>query len=188
MIREMEDTNKIIAIAGFRDVQTKDVDGLLNAIRRRVKGACVQFFDADLIAGQEHLFFAALNALRAFESKINISSSLAMETLLFASAQRQIKKAVELLGIKTDSSRIAVLILAETKQRAAESLETVSKMISGERDDSVTELNEEKFQAIEGLFHVTDRELKAKLKKEGLEKEALTDLVIEHVALLATQR
>lgn len=187
MIKEIKGTGKYVAMAGFKDVKIRDIDGLLNAVRGRVKDACVQFFDADLIAGQEHLFFAALNALRAFESKMNISSGLAMETLLFASAQRQIKKAVELLGIKSDSSRIAVLILAETKRRAAESLETVSRMISGERDDGVIELNEEKFEAIEGLFHVTDRELKARLKKEGLEKEALIDLVIERVALLATQ-
>lgn len=184
----MEGAGKFIAIAGFRDVQIRDIDDLLNAVRGRVKDACVQFFDADLIAGQEHLLFAALNALRTFESKTNISSSLAMETLLFASAQRQIKKAVELLGIKSHSQRIALLILAETRQEASETLEIVSGLISGERDDGVLELNDEKFEAIEGLFNITDRELKAKLKKEGLEKKALIDLVIEHVALLATQR
>jgi len=184
----MEGTGKFIAIAGFRGVQIKDLDNLINAVRGRVKDACVQFFDADLIAGQEHLFFAALNALRAFESKTNISDSLAVETLLFASAQRQIRKAVELLGIKPDSPRIAVLILAETQQKVAETLKTVSELTSGERDDGVLKLNEEKFEAIKSLFHITDSELETKLKKEGLEKEALVDLVVEHVALLATQR
>jgi len=188
LIREMEDTGKFIAIAGFRGVQIKDVDDLLNLVRRRVKDAYVQFFDADLIAGQEHLFFAALNAFKAFESKTNISDSLAVETLLFASAQRQIRKAVELLGIKPDSPRIAVLILAETQQMISETLEIVSELTYGERDDDVLKLNEKKFEAIKRLFHVTDSELEAKLEKEGLEKEALTELIIEHVALLATQR
>lgn len=186
MIREMEGTGKFIAIAGFRGVQIKDIDDLLNVAR--VKGACIQFFDADLIASQKHLFFAALNALKAFESKTNISDSLAVEILLFASAQRQIRKAVELLGIKPGSSRIAVLVLAETQQDVAETLEIVYKMTNGELDDGVLKLNEEKFEAIKRLFHVTDSELEAKLEKEGLEKEALINLVIEHVALLATQR
>jgi len=184
----MEGTGKFIAIAGFRGVQIKGIDDLLNVARGRVKGACVQFFDANLIAGQEHLFFAALNALKAFESKTNISDSLAVETLLFASAQRQIRKAVELLGIKPGSPRIAVLVLAETQQDVAETLEIVSELIHGERDDDVIKLNEEKFEVIKRLFHVTDSELEARLEKEGLEKEALINLVIEHVALLSTQR
>ena len=186
MIREIGEFDKYIAIAGFRDVEISDVNGLLEAVRGRVRDACVQFFDAGLIAGWEHLFFAALNALRAFVTKMNISNSLAVETLLFASAQHQIRKAVELLGIKPESSRVAVLVIAETRQRAAETLETLSELVSGERDDGVIELTDEKFGLVKKLFSVSDLELKAKLRKEGLEREALTDLVIEHMALLAT--
>jgi len=113
---------------------------------------------------------------------------LAVEALLFASAQRQIKKAVELLGIKPESSQVAVLVIAETQQKATATLNIISKIISGERDDSVLELADEKLEGIKRLFNISDLELKAKLKKEGLEKEALIDLVIEHAALLATQR
>lgn len=188
MIREIEGFSKYIAIAGFRNVRIGNVNGLLDAVRGRIREACVQFFDARGIAGWEHLLFAVLNALRAFESKMNISNSLAIETLLFASAQRQIRKAVELLGIKPESSRVAALIIAETQQGAAEALETVSELIPGERDDSVVELADEKIEDIKRLFGISDLELRSKLKKEGLEKQALIDLVIEHVALLATQR
>ena len=188
LIREIEGFSRYIAIAGFRNVKIGDGDYLINTIRGSVRDACVQFFNARLIAGWEHLFFAALNALRAFESKMNISNSLAIETLLFASAQRQIRKAVELLGINPESSRVAALIIAETQQRAAEALETVSERISGERDDGVVELADEKVEAIKRLFDISNLELRSKLKREGLEREALIDLVIEHVALLATQR
>lgn len=177
-----------VAIAGFRNVKIMDVNGFFNLVRKKAKGAHIQFFDAGLIAGWEHLYFAALNALNAFKSKQNISNSLAVEALLFASAQRQITKAVEMLGIRPESLQVAVLILAETPQEATAALEIISKTMSGERDDSTLELTDGKIQGIKRLFDISDLELKAKLRKEGLEREALIDLVIEHASLLATRR
>ncbi len=188
MTKKLEDFNKYVAIAGFRNVKIKDVNAFLKRVRREAKEGSVQFFDAKLIASQQHLYFAALNALRAFEKKLNISSGLAVEVLLYASAQRQIKKAVDMLGIKPYSSQVAVLILAENKRGVDAALEAVSKLMSGERDDGVLELTDEKIEGIKRLFGVSDIEIEAKLRGEGLEKEALVDLVIEHVALLATKR
>jgi KEOPS complex subunit Cgi121 len=187
LTKKLEVFNRYVAIAGFRNVKIKDVNRFLENIRKKVKEAHVQFFDAKLIASHQHLHFAALNALKAFEKKLNISNSLDVEALLYASAQRQIKKAVDVLGIKPDSSQIAVLVMAENKQRADVALETVSGLMSGERDDDVLELTAEKFEGVKTLFGVSDLEVEAKLRKEGLEREALVDLVIEHVALLATQ-
>jgi len=188
LIKKLEDFNMYVAIVGFRNVKIMDVNGFFNLVRKRVKEAHVQFFDATLIAGWEHLYFAALNALNAFKNKQNISNSLAVEALLFASAQRQITKAVETLGIRPESSQVAVLIIAETRQKATATLEIISKTISGERDDKTLELTDEKIEGIKSLFDISNLELKAKLRKEGLEREALIDLVIEHAALLATQR
>ena len=73
----------------------------------------LQFFDANLIATQQHLYFAALNALQAFQNKTNISKSLAMETMLYASAQRQIQKAIQRCGIKPQTTTMAVIIIGE---------------------------------------------------------------------------
>ena len=188
MIKKLEDFDRYVAAAGFRDVEIQDINSFFGTVRRKLGDVHFQFFDARLIAGWEHLYFAALNALNAFKNKTNISKSVAVETLLYASAQRQIEKAVELLGIKPGSSRIVVLIVAEAKRRAASALKTVSKLMMGERDDSVFELTDEKVKGIRGLFDISDLELEAKLEKEGFEREALIDLVIEHMALLSTQR
>ena len=180
--------NESIGIAGFKNVKIKDVNGFLEHVRREVREAHVQFFDAKLIAGQQHLYFAALNALKAFEKKSNISSSLAIEALLYASAQRQIRKAVDTLGIREDSSQVAVLIMAENRQGIDDCLEVVSGLMAGERDDGVLELTDEKIEDVKKLFGVSDLEIEAKVREKGLERDALIDLVIEHVALLATQR
>jgi len=184
----LEGFNQHLTILGFRDVKIKDTDKFFQDLKDKAKNVCVQFFDASLIAGCEHLRFAALNALNALENKINISSSLAMETLLYASAQRQIKEAVRLMGIKPNTSRVAVLVLAETPTQTSAVLKVVSKLLGGRRDDSVIDLTDDKAAGLKRLFRISNVELEAKTERKGAEKQALADLVIEHMALLVTQR
>jgi len=187
MTKKTEEPTENITIAGFRNVQIEDINSFLEHFRNEKGGASVQFFDAKRVAGPQHLYFAALNALNAFEKNTNISNNLAVEALLYASAQRQIKKAVNILGIKKYSSEVAALIITENRQKNSDYLRLVTKTVPGERDDSVLELTSKKFGDIKKLFGISDLEFEAKLEKEGLEKEALTDLVIERMALLGTK-
>jgi tRNA threonylcarbamoyladenosine modification (KEOPS) complex Cgi121 subunit len=178
-----------VAIAGFRNAKIGDVEQFFNAVRSKLHDVdAVQFFDAQLIATWQHLYFAAVNALTAFASETNISNNLAMETLLYASAQRQIKKATATLGVKSTTRNIAVLVLAKKEKSADDALNLVQKLISAEPDDTALEISGEKFVSIKRFFDISDVELSAKLERKGLEKDALVDLVIEHGALLATQR
>jgi KEOPS complex subunit Cgi121 len=187
MTKKPEEPNEHITILGFRNVQIENINAFLEHFRKQNREATVQFFDAKHVAGPQHMYFAALNALNAFDKKTNISNNLAVEALLYASAQRQIKKAVEMLGIKQDSSEVAALIMTENRHKKADCLRLVTKIIPGERDDSVLELTDKKTGNIKTLFEISDIEFEAKLEKEGLEKEALTDLVIERMALLVTK-
>jgi tRNA threonylcarbamoyladenosine modification (KEOPS) complex Cgi121 subunit len=188
MIEKLEDFNQYLIIAGFKSVQIDDADKFFKDIREKTRNDCVQFFDATLIAGPEHLRFAAVNALNAFKNKLNISSSLAMETLLYASAQNQINNAINLLGIKPSNRQVAVLIIADSQDKASWILETVSEFLSGKRDDSVIKLSSRKGNGLKKLFQISNLELKAKTEEEGAATQALLDLIIEHMALLATER
>ncbi|UCG44551.1 MAG: hypothetical protein JSV58_03865 [Candidatus Bathyarchaeota archaeon] len=183
MIKQLSSFSKYVGITGFKDARITDVETLLSQARRRMKKTQIQFFNAKLIAGWEHLYFAALNALSVFKSKLNISNSLAVETLLYASSQRQINKAVEMLGITRESSEIAVLVITDTKQGADEALKAVVQLISGDQDEGVLDLTAEKDEGIKELFDISDLELEAASKEKGL-----LSLVIEHMALLVTQR
>ncbi|MDH5793660.1 MAG: KEOPS complex subunit Cgi121, partial [Candidatus Bathyarchaeota archaeon] len=89
MLKYIEEFGKYAAITGFRNVQIKDTEEFLKKICKK-KGSNVetQFFDAKYVATWQHLYFAVLNALTAFKNKGNISKSVTMETLLYASAQR----------------------------------------------------------------------------------------------------
>jgi tRNA threonylcarbamoyladenosine modification (KEOPS) complex Cgi121 subunit len=189
MIRKLNEFNTYIAILGFKDAKIGDVTCFFDSVRKKLSDvAAVQFFDAELIATWQHLYFAALNALTALANKTNISNNLAMESLLYASAQRQIRKATETLGVRSSTKNVAVLIIAESEKLADTAVKIVQKLISAKHDDSVIEINQEKFDKIKRFFHISNQELAAKLEKKGLERETLVNLVIEHGALLATQR
>ena len=187
MTEKPEESNENITILGFRNVKIENINGFLEHFRKENMEAAVQFFDAKHVASPQHLYFAALNALNAFDKKTNISNNLTVEALLYASAQRQIKKAVEMLGIKPESSEVAALIITENRHKKTDYLRLVTKKIPGERDDNVLELIDKKIGTIKKLFEISDLEFETKLEKEGLEKEALIDLVIERMALLGTK-
>jgi len=182
-----EELNKKIAIIGFSNVKLNNINTFIEQFKKENKDLQIQFFDARHVAGTQHLYFATLNALNAFKKQINISNNLEVEALLYASTQRQIQKAVKMLGIKQESTEIAALIIAEDVQKKTRYLRLVSENVPGERDDRVLELTNKKIEKIKKMFNISDIEFTAKLKKEGLENEALTDLVIERMALLVTK-
>ena len=189
MIRKLEGFNKYIVVAGFRNVKIENVDKFFFLVKEKTGNACVQLFDAKLVAGWQHLYFAALNAVTAFKNKLNISNNLVIEILLYASAQRQITEAVRLIEIHPNSHMVAVVILANTRSKASLLLSIISALLTGSiRDDELLELTDDKVEGIKRLFEISDIELEAKVEKEDGMKEALVDLVIEHVALLVTQR
>jgi len=188
LLKPLEEFGKYVAVAGFRNVKIADVEGFLEIVRKCLaKNVEVQFFDAELVATWQHLYFAALNALNAFKNGTNISKSLAVEILLYASAQRQIRKAVSLLGIKSNSKAIAVLVVGEGAMDVEAALKVISKIVGGLRDDAVLELSREKIEAVRRAFEISDAELEAVMKGNNLE-QALIDLIIERGALLATER
>jgi KEOPS complex subunit Cgi121 len=188
MLKYIEEFGKCAAITGFRNVKIKDTKEFLKKIHKeKPSNVETQFFDAKFVASWQHLYFAVLNALTAFKNKGNISKSLAMETLLYASAQRQIRKAMELLGIKSETSEIALLIIGQNPETVKSALPIISASVNVQHDDTVLELSEEKRRIIQKAFGISDLELKTVMKKDGLE-EALTNLVIERMALLATRR
>jgi len=94
LLKYIEETGKYVEIMGFRNLIIGDAEEFLKAVRKKKQQRVwVQFFNAELVATWQHLHFAVLNALLAFKNKRNISKSVMMEAMLYASAQRQIRRA-----------------------------------------------------------------------------------------------
>ena len=187
MLYCLKEYDKWIEITGYRNIAFSKAEEFLKANRTEIKQTVdMQFFDAELIASQEHLYFAALNALQAFQNKTNVSKSPAMETMLYASAQRQIKRAIQRSGIKPETKNMAVLIIGEKQSPIQFLLKELSDCVGVEPDEKVLEMSEEKEKKIIKTFQITDEELKTIMKNNDYEA-AVVNLVIERVALLSTQ-
>jgi len=187
MLYHLKEYVKYAEITGYRNIKFGKAEAFLKANRKETReNVDLQFFDAQLIATQEHLYFAALNALQAFQNKTNISKSPAMETMLYASAQRQIQKAIQRCGIKPETTSMAVIIIGVDPTQLKTMLQAISTCVGLEPDEKVLEISEFKEQKIIDTFEITDEELKAVMKNEN-RTEAVVNLVIERVALLATQ-
>ena len=147
----------------------------------------IQFFDADHVATWEHLYFAALNALNVSKNCQNICKSLAMETLLFAAAEKQIVKATELVGIKSTSQRIAVLVVGNKSKTVSSTILFVSKHLGRQPDDTVLELDEGKIGLIQHIFNMKSLELET-LMDDNDSKRAVVNLIMEKMALSTIKR
>ena len=187
MLKYVEETGKYVEITGFRNIMIGDAEEFVKAVRKeKQQRVWVQFFDAELVATWQHLHFAVLNALLAFKNERNISKSVAMETMLYASAQRQIRRAIDLMGVKCDSANVAVIIIGESPDSVKAVLSVVSKRVGAEPDEAVLELSRKKAQRIREAFGIAEKELEAVMEKNNAD-QALVKLVIERMALLSTR-
>jgi len=181
----MEEYGKYVEITGYRNIAFTSAEQFLKESRKRTQTTDIQFLDADLIATQEHIYFAVLNALQAFKGETNISKSPAVETILYASAQRQIQKAIERCGIKPQTTNMAVVVIGDDPKQIETLLQAVTQCVGAEPDEVVLALTTSKMERIKKIFGITDQEVKA--STDGNSERAIVNLVIERVALLATR-
>lgn len=187
-MKNMQEKRKVdgnvISITSFRDVEVDDVNSLLKKMNEQVSFN-IQLFNAENIAGFKHLFFAAINAINAFNQKRNISDSLAMESMLYASGQRQIKKAIEMVGLKNGNLNIAVLLIDKDEDKIRVAENKVMELINGKEDKSVLEIRgNTKVKRLKRLFDISDKEIEAVNVGNRKFENVLTELIIERGALL----
>ncbi len=128
--------------------------------------------NADMICGKDHLVSATNHAIRAFERGMNCSSSLPMETLLYASGERQISKALKKMNIKVGSERLALVLFDVVD------VEPILKDLRLSRDDDVLDASIEKALR----FGISNEEMKA------VPEDMIEDLVLERVAFVGLQK
>lgn len=184
-IEYLKEYDSHVMIAGLRDVKIRAPEVLLRQLRTSATGVEAQVFDARGIAGRDHLRFAVINALKSWAQGRQVTDSLAVEVLLYASAQRQIKNAIASLGVSPESRNLAVVAIAKDRH-ALERLEAdLPSLSNGRPDESI--LEEGDTEAIRRTFGITDDQVRALLRRDVTQREALLRLVIEKMALLSVQ-
>jgi KEOPS complex subunit Cgi121 len=180
-----EDLLKRVTIRGLREVNIRDLDALIGAVPQLSGSMEVQLFDADRIAGREHLQFAALNALKTFQGGYNVAKSVAVETLRFASAQMQIGKAFKIAGLTSQTGNLAILIIKGGGGNVEGVVADIQRLVGGAPDDGVLEIDsEQKLKGLIKLYEITPQALMARSGEER--REAVMALIFERMAILAT--
>lgn len=124
-------------------------------------GAEAIVFDPEFICGKDHVISSYLHAKRAFSQGTQRSKNILTETILYASADRQIGRAIKKMSPKDQNKGFVVLVIGECKDLALSN-------INAERDDS--------------LIECTD----ISAKNMGLEESSIpyAELILEHIALV----
>ncbi len=192
IIKSVEDGHYFIAVFGL-ETKGVEVSSLLDSIIELSKetGVTIQLFDSSLIATWEHLFFGALNALKAFSYGKNISNKLSVECLLYTSGQRQISIAVKNFGVKPATRKIGIILIGDDQDPLQEVYKKVLLITKGVENDTVLSINnKDKFGKIRNFFQITEIELNTICDSDELSScvEALTRYCIERSSLLVLQK
>jgi len=177
----------ILNVLGFTNVNIPNPDIALRELRHKFVGSEIQMMRADRVAGLEHLSFAAENAVRAVRQGRGRSKSVAMETLLFTSGQRQISRALERLGVTPQTREVVITIFSSQSLNEDEVNAFVASVFEGKRLDAVVEISSgKKIRELCRLYGISSQELSAaRLPSEGA-KSLVKRLILERSALLST--
>ena len=176
------DSNLYVTITAADDARVEDINHTLKQLDERMGGKIFQLFDADKITEPNHVYYAAANAYYAIEKGINISNKLDVETLLYVSAQNQISKAINLVGVSKETRRIAVIVISEIEK------DNDAKRIAdylGNLNDDLLQPSQKKYEALRNLYEITQTTIDA---VGGDKYKALTSLITEKGALISLKR
>jgi len=172
----------MIRVVGVKG-KIKSRDSFIKKIEEYSKSlnVAIQVVDANLVYGFNHLYSAAQHAIRAMRRGTNSMKSLAMEILLYAAGERQIKNAIGKIGVK-DNSRSFVFVIVDdvtdiNDARGKISDEEVDKMLEELhlfRDDSV----------LKGDKKVLERFGISKNELDTVEEDRYEKLILEKVAMV----
>lgn len=107
-MQEIEFNNRrLLVLAGKT---TASADSILKTASELAgEGAAVRILDASRIFGMDHLIAGFRKAVRAFEQGVNLSESLATETMVYLSGCRQIQESLAMIGLREGVSSIVCL-------------------------------------------------------------------------------
>lgn len=159
-----------IQISGFKSNIT-DFTDLMNNINELSQKCTIQLLNADGIAGYEHILHATIHAIKAFERDENIANDLGLEICVRASAQRQISKALNILGIKEGEMNICAVTVGCT-----ENIMDLLKTILGNKDDEVLKPDE---IILKKTYNISDLEIETMGSISNVMIERTTLLIIE---------
>jgi KEOPS complex subunit Cgi121 len=189
ILETVEYENKIFwaGIAELFSSSHMGTDALVKLASEKDEGiSAIQFLDSSLIVSIGHLLSAAQNAVNAWKGDYMLTRGLDAEILVYASAQRQISRAIENLGIRDGLQSIALVVVGGSKKDVRN---VITKMITkvGEEAKTAFVPDRERLERIMHHYGVNEKEVKALTDSDEIEiwAEALSRCVVSRVSLVA---
>jgi len=151
----------------------------LNKVGARF-GTTIVCFNADLMAGSEHVRSALAHAARTWDEGTQISRSLAMEALLYAGGTRQCLEATR-FGIHPGHNSSHLCLCPDSVEALAE-LKAQGMIAPLPAGESLEEISSEKTTRLMDCFGITPEEIAV------VGEERFSELVLERVALLEVHK
>ncbi|MBC7120085.1 MAG: hypothetical protein H5T33_00670 [Candidatus Methanosuratus sp.] len=168
----------ILLMAGLKPGPSADPKPLLG---KYSQSPSLQIIDARFVAGGAHLFSAAILARRSWEAGENVSRIPANEVLLYASSRRQIREAIDFIGVKEGSGGWVAVAVCENEDQV-ECLRQ-DLLAAGSEDDSLIDLDDSKCQQVADKFGISEEEILFTIPLVRSRANAVSSLVVEKVCL-----
>ena len=130
----------------------------------RESGSELLVLKGDLVFGSDHMRSAFYHARKAIEEGRNASDSVAMETLLYSSGERQLSTAIKKMSVNEETETVAIISLGVTELEPGHDWRKMPKI-----PESVDTADLKR-------FGILDPEL------ETVSRERAVELVLERVA------
>jgi tRNA threonylcarbamoyladenosine modification (KEOPS) complex Cgi121 subunit len=176
-----------VGIGELRNETMKNKDELISlSSSHTTNSTVVQFLSPKLIAGPIHLLSAARNAINAVRGNYAISRSLNIEIIVYASAQRQIEHAFQLVGLGDISEKIGVVVIAESKDSIHKCFERLFKQVGSDIVPAFR-FNRKRMGKIMKAFEVSKTELRTFTDSDNLEdlQDALVRCIVSKISMVA---
>ena len=145
------DNVEILGFTGEIESIPKTLEQIDNIRNTCCDAGIIQLMNADAIAGKKHLEQGTIHAINAFKRGDNLAKDLGIEILIRTSAQRQISKAFDILGLREGKMNIAVVLIDCPDYF----IDELSDMFV--RNDAVLEADE---SILLNLYDIPEKELK----------------------------
>ena len=178
---------------------------LSDKIQNKYSDSILQFFNENYILNTEHIFNACYFSLKAFHYKKNISNKKEIEFLLYLATKRQIKSAINDVGINNSNIQNGIVnycIVSYVDNVSVINNAIKEALNANEIKFTLTQENADKFKIIKEHFEISDEQIKIILNSYGIKKDievllkenihslysVLNELICEKMALLSLEK
>ena len=180
----IKDGELCIGISENKNSRGLDTDKLLELAKSLSKSVLAfQFFNSMMIVDEMHLLSGAQNAVNALKGDYMISRTLDVELIVYVSAQRQIGRALDIMGVNDELSSVGVVCIDEDEKKVRECLMRIEEKV-GEEISPMFSPTSEKISSLMQNFGITELEMKQFKDSDDLatRNQALSKCVVSRVS------